>query len=163
MKDGVYHRDSGRHGDNGAMGRLRRIWLKRARRGVMDPVPRARLVAGRGLAGNANQGGFRQVTIIDAARWADAEAAVGPVDPSARRANLLIAGIDLEKSRGRVLRVGPCRLEIRGETRPCERMDAARPGLRAALAPRWGGGAFAVVLDDGEIAVDDVVDWERPA
>jgi hypothetical protein len=36
---------------------LAAIWIKRAKRGPMDPHPSALLVGGRGLAGNANQGG----------------------------------------------------------------------------------------------------------
>lgn len=59
-----------------------------------------------------------------------------------------------------MLRVGACRLRIGGETRPCERMDEALDGLRAALAVDWGGGVFAEVLDSGEIRVGDDVAWE---
>ncbi len=40
-------------------GTLEAIWLKRVRGGPMDPVASAELVAGRGLVGNANQGGRR--------------------------------------------------------------------------------------------------------
>lgn len=145
-------------------GRLERLWIKRFHRGPMDAVERATLRAGRGLVGNADQGGRRQVTIIARRRWDGVnEALADDVDPALRRANLLVAGIDLDRTRGRTLRVGPCRLLIRGETRPCEQMDAARPGLRGALQPAWAGGAFAEVLDDGEIAVGDAVAWADPA
>lgn len=145
-------------------GRLERLWIKRFHRGPMDAVERATLRAGRGLVGNADQGGRRQVTIIARRRWDGVnEALADDVDPALRRANLLVAGIDLDRTRGRTLRVGSCRLLIRGETRPCEQMDAARPGLRGALQPAWAGGAFAEVLDDGEIAVGDAVAWADPA
>jgi MOSC domain-containing protein YiiM len=133
----------------------------------MDPREHASLVAGRGLAGNANQGGRRQVTLLEAERWADALAEIGELgaglDPAARRANLLISGLRLERTRGRILRVGPCRLRIFTETTPCERMDEACPGLRQALRPEWRGGACAEVLDGGEIAVGDEVRWEQPS
>lgn len=143
-------------------GRVERLWIKRFHRGPMDPVDRATLRAGHGIAGNADQGGRRQVTIIARRRWDGiSETMADDIDPAVRRANLLVDGIDLDNTRGRTLRVGPCRLLIRGETRPCEQMDAARPGLRGALHPAWAGGAFAEVLDDGEIAVGDAVGWEE--
>ncbi len=146
------------------MGRLEAIWIKRARLGPMDPVDRATLVAERGLEGNANQGGRRQVTIIARETWERLMGELGAsVDPSARRANLMVSGLDLEESRERVLRVGGCRIRIRGETRPCERMDDALPGLRNAMRPRWGGGSYGVVLEDGEIRVGDPVEWVAAA
>jgi MOSC domain-containing protein YiiM len=140
---------------------LDHIWIKRAHRGPMDPVNRATLVAGRGLEGNANYGGRRQVTLLSREQWADATRTLGAdVAPAARRANLFITGLDFEQSRGRVIRIGACRIRVLGETRPCERMDEACDGLRAALDPHWRGGAFGEVLDDGEVIVGDLVDWE---
>ncbi|MCY4507891.1 MAG: MOSC domain-containing protein [Acidobacteria bacterium] len=146
------------------MGRLERIWVKRFHRGPMDRADAADLRRGAGIVGNANQGGWRQVTIVAAADWDRVVEALGtPVDPGERRANLLVSGVALAHTRDRVLQVGGCRLRVRGETRPCERMDEAEPGLRAALDPGWRGGVFAEVLDDGRISVGDPVAWAEPA
>jgi hypothetical protein len=41
-------------------------------------------------------------------------------------------------------------------------MDAQVPGLTAALDPKWRGGVFGVVLDDGSISVGDAATLERP-
>ena len=142
------------------MGRLEQIWIKRAHRGVMDPASEGRLEAGKGLVDSANYGGRRQVTIIAAERWAELEAVLGAtIEPSLRRANLLGSGIDLVESRDRVLSVGPCRLLIGGETRPCERMEEAHPVLQEAMMSRWGGCAWALVEQGGQIQVGDEVAW----
>lgn len=142
-------------------GRIESIWIKRARRGVMDAVTSARAIEGRGLEGNAGLSRFRQVTLIERDAWEAICRELGEqVPPVARRANILLSGVDLRECRGRVLRAGEVRLLIKGETKPCERMDEARAGLRAAMEPDWRGGAFAQVLNDGEIAVGDPVIWE---
>ena len=142
------------------MGKLEAIWIKRARRGKMDPVTRAELIAGKGIVGNANQGGRRQVTMIEEEVWAERTAAVGAhLDPSARRANLMISGLPLARSRGRTLRIGECIFEIAGETKPCERMEEAAPGLRQSMYSDWGGGAFAMVVKGGTINVGDDVEF----
>jgi len=126
----------------------------------MDAAVTAQLVAGRGIVGNADQGGTRQVTVIDLERWLELMDRLGAdLDTSARRANLVIDSLDLFDSRGKLLRVGGTRLHILGETRPCERMEEALPGLQAAMRERWGGGAFAEVVDGGEINVGDLVTW----
>ncbi len=139
---------------------LEAIWIKRVRRGPMDARERALAIAGRGLEGNADQGGRRQVTILSADRWAEVRRELGAeVDPRLRRANLFVRGVELAESRGRVLGVGPCRILIRGETRPCNLMEESHPGLQRALEPDWRGGAYGELLDDGEIAVGDPVGW----
>ena len=142
------------------MGKLAAIWLKRAHRGKMDRVERAALPSGRGLVGSADQGGKRQVTIIEQEEWARHMAALGSdLDPATRRANLMVSGLALADSRRRVLQVGPVRIRIYGETKPCERMEEALPRLRAVMYPNWGGGAYGEVLNDGEITVGDHVAW----
>jgi MOSC domain-containing protein YiiM len=146
------------------MGRLAGIWIKRMHRGPMDAADAGELVAGRGLRGNATQGGRRQVTIMALDRWQALTAQLpGPPDPAIRRANLLVAGVDLDDSRGRILRIGEARVRIFGETRPCHQMDEACPGLLAALSPPWGGGAFGEVIEGGAIAVGVPVSWEEAA
>ena len=143
------------------MAKLHQIWIKRAHRGKMDGADRATLIAGRGLAGDANQGGTRQVTLMDLDQWRQLmDTFHADLDTGARRANLVVEGLDLVDSRGRMLRIGAARLVIRGETRPCERMDEAFPGLQNAMRDRWGGGAFAEVVEGGEIGVGDDVRWD---
>lgn len=144
------------------MGRVEAIWLKRARRGPMDPVERVELIRDRGMVGNANQGGRRQVTVIERESWLRMmDALDAALDPSARRANLMVSGISLHESRGRVLSVGSSRVAILGETRPCERMDEALPGLRDAMRPDWNGGVFGVVLEGGLICVGDAASMDE--
>jgi len=139
-------------------GRLQAIWIKAVRRQPMESRRQARLLTGRGLEGDANQGGKRQVTLLDADSWAQVCLELGTeVDPSLRRANLFVRGLDLRIARGRILQIGTCRLQIHGETLPCRRMDQAHPGLKAALVPACRGGVYGEVLDDGEITVGDLV------
>lgn len=143
------------------MGRIEAIYLKRVRRGPMDAVAQAELAADRGIVGNANQGGRRQVTVLAQEAWDAVMAELsGSLPPSARRANLVVSGLELEGTRGQWLRVGGARLAILGETRPCERMDEALPGLKAALSGNWRGGVFAAVLEGGVVRVGDPAELE---
>jgi MOSC domain-containing protein YiiM len=140
--------------------RLERIWIKRLRRAPTEAALEATLVAGKGIAGNADQGGRRQVTIVAAERWAELMAELdAAADPAVRRANLLVSGIVLAETRGRLLRIGACELRVDGETKPCERMEEALPGLQEAMKARWGGGVFAQVVTGGVIRVGDAVAW----
>jgi len=124
----------------------------------MDFVEHATLQLGRGLVGNANQGGRRQVTILERKIWEELMTEVaGMLSPAARRANLLIHGLSLHHSRKRILSIGRCRIRILGETKPCERMEEVWSGLQEAMSRSWAGGAFGEVLDDGEIVVGDRV------
>lgn len=144
-----------------AGGTLSAIFVKRSHGGVMDAAVSATLVAGRGIEGNADQGGRRQVTLLEQERWTRlTEAAGRRLDPSARRANFVLEGIDLTATRGRHLRIGETLLEIRGETKPCEQMDAAHDGLKDLMWPDWGGGAYAQVVVGGVVRIGDEVRWD---
>lgn len=165
-------------------GRLEAIWIKRAHKGPMDAVSEAELVEGQGLKNNADQGGRRQVAILSKERWEEATAGLGAgksgeesheeshgesnaaglaVHPKDRRANLFVSGVDLEETRGWTLTVGEHRMFIAGETKPCAFMDDIYDGLQDALRPRWGGGAYAQVLDSGTISVGDRVTLSPPS
>ena len=146
--------------------RLEQIWIKRAKRNVMDAAVAAELVAARGIVGCANQGGKRQVTLIEREIWDDIMQRLGGKLPtSARRANLVVSGLPLFRTRGKVLVIhsaaGECRLRILGETKPCERMDETLPGLQAALCDGWRGGAFAEVITGGTISIGAELGWEQ--
>jgi hypothetical protein len=43
---------------------LEAIWIKRAHRGTMDPVPTVRLLTGQGVEGSADRSRRRQVTVM---------------------------------------------------------------------------------------------------
>lgn len=137
-------------------GRVEALWLKRARRGVMDSVEEARFIEDEGIEDDANRGRRkRQVTVIEKEVFDRVASELPDVAPSMRRANVMVSGVGLKESRGRVLRLGAVRIHIHGETRPCERMDAQVPGLTAALSPPWNGGVYGVVLDDGAVRLGD--------
>jgi MOSC domain-containing protein YiiM len=129
----------------------------------MDHVAAAELIAGRGLVGNANQGGRRQVTIIEREAWQQMmQELAAALPPSTRRANLMLSGVRLARTRGSLLQVGDCTLEIAGETRPCNLMEESFNGLQAAMQPEWRGGVFARVLRGGTIRVGDEAELRSP-
>jgi MOSC domain-containing protein YiiM len=141
-------------------GRVEAIWVKRAHRGAMDRVDEATLIAGQGLAGSVDRSRRRQVTILELEAWQACMSELGiDKDPSLRRANILVSGIELVQTRGQLLGVGAAQLAIGGEVTPCERMEEVSPGLQSALRPDWRGGAFAQVVTGGVIRVGDKVEW----
>jgi MOSC domain-containing protein YiiM len=98
--------------------------------------------------------------LIDEAAWSDATKELGTdVDPAARRANVLLRGLDLEESRGRMLLLGGSLIRIFGETRPCRLMDDQQHGLKAALSPHWRAGASGEILEGGTIRIGDHAEW----
>jgi ribosomal protein S18 acetylase RimI-like enzyme len=116
------------------------------------------LSVARGIVGGADRSKRRQVTLLSDNAWDAAVADLGTdVDPSMRRANVLVQGLDLEKSRGSLIESNGVRLLVGGEVTPCDKMDKIIPGLRSAMKPHWRGGVFARVLNDGVIRAGDPV------
>lgn len=131
----------------------------------MVPHDAAELRPGVGVVGDVpGRSPAREVTVVDRAAWRSACRELGQDVPwTARRANLLVTGLDLRASAGCELRIGAVRLRVTGETLPCRIMDRQRAGLRRALEPDWRGGATCTVLAGGAVAVGDTVELIRGA
>jgi MOSC domain-containing protein YiiM len=101
----------------------------------------------------------RQVTVVAQEAWRNACTELDAEVPwTARRANLLVDGVELAQTTGQRLRVGTVLLEITGETEPCGTMDKQHFGLQKALKPNWRAGVTCHVLKPGEVKVGDAVE-----
>jgi len=124
----------------------------------MIEISECHLVAGRGLDTENRKAGKREVTLLSKQSWVDTCHELGTELPWwTRRANFLIDGIDLAACVGETLAVGSARIQIHGETRPCQLMDDQHQGLRKALEPAWRGGVTGQVLTGGKVLVGEAV------
>lgn len=102
--------------------------------------------------------GNRQVTVMSKESW---DVICSELDRklhwTIRRANILIEGIDLENTKGELLKIGNFMLEITGELTPCYRMDEQIVGLTEALVPKWRGGVMCKILNEGVVNENDEV------
>jgi len=97
---------------------------------------------------------MRKVTVIARESWEAACNDIGRTLPwTTRRANLCVEGIELPQRIGARLAIGGLVLEVVEETDPCNRMEKAAAGLRAALTPDWRGGVCCTVIQPAEIAI----------
>ena len=134
-------------------------------RAPMEVVDTVDVLAGGGLEGDHKGLKFprRSLTLLAREDWEVALTALtdlaGPVPLpwTARRANLLVEGVRLPRSKGAILALGPLRLEVTAETYPCRRMEDVHQGLLKALAPDWRGGVTCRVVEGGRIAIGDEV------
>lgn len=138
---------------------LRAIYLRPSARTPVREVQAAIAVAGVGLENDHAVGGRRQITLLAIESWRAACAELGQdVDPSVRRANLLVEGIDLGACIGKELSIGDVRIEVLGETRPCELLDDdGRVGLDASLRPQKRGGVFGRIVNGGQLRVGQTI------
>ena len=141
----------------------------RVAKGPMEVVDRIGVTLDGGLEGDfrgrlkPGGRGRRQVTLMESGDWAAALAEIDRDIPwQERRVNLLVEGFDLPKTPGTLLRIGAdVVLAITIECDPCYRMDAIAPGLQAALATDWRGGACTRVKTGGTIGVGDQIRIEE--
>ena len=111
-----------------------------------------------GVEGDYHTRGSRQVTVLFKGSWEAACAELNVNLPwTTRRANVYVDGILPTDCVDKHLQIGSVLLEVTGETRPCHIMEAAQPGLRAALQPEWRGGVTCRVLQSGAVHRGDAV------
>lgn len=140
-------------------GRLAAIAIAARKRGVMRETLFAEVTVPRGITGDA-RGHFpgRQVTLLFEHDWMAACADLGkPLPWTTRRANLLVSGMDVPAEIGAKLAIGEVVLQVTEETTPCNLMEKAEAGLKAALKPGWRGGVCCKVLSGGTITTGDAV------
>ena len=140
-------------------GKLLGIAIKKAKRAPMILKEEAIITTKKGVEGDyRGKPGNRQVTVVSQESWDKACQDLNHSLPwIARRANLLVDGIVLEKSTYTFLQIGNLVLEITGETKPCHRMDEFFQGLKEVLKPDWRGGITCKVIKSGRVKINDVV------
>ena len=140
-------------------GKLLGIAIKKAKRAPMILKEEATITTKEGDEGDyRGKPGNRQVTVVSQESWDNACKDLNQSLPwIARRANLLVDSIILEKSTGSFLKIGKLVLEITGETEPCHLMDEFIQGLKGVLKPDWRGGVTCRVINSGYIKIDDTV------
>lgn len=148
--------------------------------------PRARVIEGIGLEGDAHAGAtvkhrsrvakdptqpnLRQVHLIHAELHDALRDAGFCVAPGEMGENLTTRGIDLLRlPTGTRLRVGTAALELTGLRNPCGQLNGVASGLQAAVLTRDAdgnlvrlAGVMAIVVGSGDIAVDDAITVELP-
>jgi MOSC domain-containing protein YiiM len=127
----------------------------------LEELTSASISLERGIDGDARgMKHGRQVTVLFREGWEEACRDLHAELPwVTRRANLLLANLDRPREAGGFLHIGDAELQITMETRPCDLMERARVGLRAALRPDWRGGVCCVVRRGGEITVGDRAEY----
>lgn len=139
-------------------GKVVSIYLYPERGAEPVEVNDAAAIVGKGLDGDQPRAFKRQVTLLSLEAWQQATAELGAeLPPCTRRANVVISGVDLSTTIGKHIQIGAICMEIHGETAPCSMMDAAKQGLKDALAPNVRAGVYGAVLEGGKVAVGDSV------
>ncbi len=139
-------------------GKVVSIYLYPQRGGESVEVNEAVAVVDKGLEGDQPRHINRQVTLLSLEAWEAATAELGEeLPPCTRRANVILSGVDLAPTIGKRIQIGAVRVEVRGETKPCHVMDAARQGLKDALTPNLRAGVYGAVLEGGRVVVGDAV------
>lgn len=131
-------------------GTIVNLYLAPQDRTPIQPVQQLTAISGQGLEGDrhCNERNVRQVLLMDKETLDELE-----LEPGQIKENVTTTGLDLSQTQaGQVLFIGDeVTMEIVGECKPCDRMNAIRPGLREVLDHRRG--MLATVINGGPIKV----------
>ena len=143
---------------------VHKIFIYPHKDGCCEEREVCRVAPGTGLDGDRRRSTRRSVTLLSSEIWDQTMAGLGiDLSPQARRANLLVGGVDLPATVGKCLRIGAALFRIWGETEPCQKMDDKYPGLLAALTPEMRGGVCAEVLEAGLLEIGAPIEVEESA
>jgi MOSC domain-containing protein YiiM len=146
-------------------GRLIGICRAREKMAPLELLETAEVSLAAGIAGDVRgTKPGRQVTVLFREGWEDAcrDARAPELTWLTRRANLYVEGLERPRETGVELAIGEMVLRVVEETRPCALMEAALPGLRAAMRPDWRGGVCCDVVRGGVIRLGDAVGVKQP-
>lgn len=146
------------------MGKLLGIAKKEKSRAPMIEVQTVKISRTNGVENDfRGKSQKRQVTILNKEDWLNACNEAGKIlSWTTRRANLFVEGLQLKNTTAGHIRIGKVDLEITGETKPCERMEEALPGLKKALSVDWRGGVTCRVVKEGTISISDEIIFIPP-
>ena len=147
----------------GTPGTLAGIARRPKLRAPMETLPFGLVSPESGLDGDARGAKYprRQITVLALEDWRAACTALSDLAGTPdlpwtlRRANLLVEGLRLPRAKGAILAIGAIRLEVTGQTFPCNRMETTFKGLLSALAPDWRGGVTCRVQTGGTVTLGD--------
>lgn len=145
-------------------GRVEWIGIAREKKGVIQVMQSARLVAGQGIEGEHHFGRrpLRQITLIQREHIGVVSTLLGreKLSPELFRRNIVVSGINIAALIGRKFLVGDVILEGTNECPPCARMEEnlGVGGYEAMLAH---GGITASVVSGGEVSVNDVISAQK--
>ncbi len=124
----------------------------------METLDHLTLDGSQGVVEDYTKSKKRQITILSIEAWNATMAELGGDHPwHTRRANVCVESMDLGELLGQEIQIGECRVQIHGETMPCQLMDQLVPGLRAALEPDCRGGVYGSVVRPGVIRPGDTI------
>jgi len=140
------------------IGRVLGIAIRDGVRGVMVEQTEARATENGGVEGDNASRPDRGLTLLASQQWKTVQQELQAEIPwYSRRANVLVEAESLGGLIGRVIDVGPLRVEVLGETKPCDLMDRVHPGLKSVLMPDYRAGVHARILRGGVLRVGDRV------